>query len=221
MIQLSGRGLRCERDDRSLFCNLDISVSSRDVIQLVGPNGAGKTTLLRLLAGLNTDFDGELFWEGEPLQKNFARYAQNRVYLGHLAATKPALTALENLRWLTALWNPSEETLLAALDEVSLGGYEHTLCMHMSAGQQRRVALAKLSASPAALWILDEPFTALDVSGVAWLEKKIAVHAEENGAVIITSHHGLTHVQNLTRINLEDYVDQANAEEDANTGDWI
>ncbi|MDP2549015.1 cytochrome c biogenesis heme-transporting ATPase CcmA [Oceanobacter sp. 4_MG-2023] len=208
-VSLSASELYCERDDRVLFERLNLTVKNGDLLQLAGPNGAGKTTLLRLLAGLNRDFDGDLLWHGEPLTQVFADYASQRLYLGHLAALKRALTPLENLRWLVSPWMSTEsasmitdDDLWQALEYVELGGYEETPCNQLSAGQQRRVGLSRLAIVPAPLWILDEPFTALDVAGVAWLEARIQQHVARNGAVIITSHHALQNIPSLKRLDL-------------------
>lgn len=200
---LIAHDVSCERDDRMLFEGLTVSVQQGDLIQLVGPNGAGKTTLLRLLAGLNQDFDGEVRWHGEKIQRCFQEYARQRLYIGHLSAIKKVLTPLENLRWFVSSWpEVTEDALWQALEEVTLAGYEDVLCQQLSAGQQRRVALARLLVTPAALWILDEPFTALDKDGVAWLEGHIARHVESGGSVLITSHHALTDIPGLSHIEL-------------------
>ena len=109
---LSAHQVSCERDDRMLFENLDLSINKGDLIQLVGPNGAGKTTLLRLLAGLNQDFDGEVRWHGENIQRCFQEYARQRLYIGHLSAIKKVLTPLENLRWFVSSWPQVKELSL-------------------------------------------------------------------------------------------------------------
>lgn len=201
-VALQARQLHCERDDRVLFDELDVQVRNGDLLQLAGPNGAGKTTLLRLLAGLNRDYRGDLLWHGQDLYADFPAYAAQRLYQGHLAAIKKALTPLENLRWLVSSWSVPDDALWAALDEVELGGYEETPCQQLSAGQQRRVALARLCVAPAPLWILDEPFTALDKAGVQWLEGKLQQQVEAGGAVVITSHHALENIGNLQRLEL-------------------
>lgn len=201
-INLQARQLFCERDDRVLFDGLDVQLRNGDLLQLAGPNGAGKTTLLRLLAGLNRDYEGELLWQGQPLYDDYLFYAAQRLYQGHLAAVKKALTPLENLRWLVSGWRVNDEELWAALDEVELGGFEDTPCGQLSAGQQRRVALARLCVAPAPLWILDEPFTALDKDGVSWLEKRLQAQVEAGGAVVITSHHALENIASLRRLEL-------------------
>lgn len=200
---LSTHDVSCERDDRILFEGLNLSVLQGDLIQLVGPNGAGKTTLLRLMAGLNQDFDGEVRWQGENIQDCFQDYARQRLYIGHLSAIKKVLTPLENLRWFVSSWpEVSEDALWQALEEVTLAGYEDVPCQQLSAGQQRRVALARLLVTPTPLWILDEPFTALDKAGVAWLEGQLANHVERGGSVLITSHHALNDIPALRQIEL-------------------
>lgn len=201
-IDLQGQGLYCERDDRVLFENLDVAIGNGELWQISGPNGAGKTTLLRLLAGLNHDFSGDVLWQQQSLSAVYSEYAQQRLYMGHLSAVKKALTPLENLRWLTSSWSVSEDALWDALEQVSLAGYEYTVCHQLSAGQQRRVALARLCVTPAPLWILDEPFTALDVHGVAWLEAQLQQHVERGGSVLITSHHALQGIASLRQLSL-------------------
>ncbi|MFC3680877.1 cytochrome c biogenesis heme-transporting ATPase CcmA [Bacterioplanoides pacificum] len=206
-IDLQARQLCCERDDRVLFDNLGLQLKNGELLQLAGPNGAGKTTLLRLLAGLNRDYQGELLWQGRALTAVYSEYAAQRLYMGHLAALKKTLTPIENLRWLTAAWAVGEDDLWRALDEVQLYGYEETPCMQLSAGQQRRVGLARLALAergvgPCPLWILDEPFTALDKAGVAWLEGRLQQHVESQGAVVITSHHALENIASLRRLEL-------------------
>jgi heme exporter protein A len=178
-------------------------VKKGDLIQLVGPNGAGKTTLLRLMAGLNQDFEGQVCWYGENIQSCFHDYARQRLYIGHLSAIKKVLTPLENLRWFVSSWpEVKENALWQALEEVTLAGYEDVPCQQLSAGQQRRVALARLLVTPTPLWILDEPFTALDKAGVTWLEGLLARHVEAGGSVLITSHHALSDIPALRQIEL-------------------
>lgn len=201
-ISLQANGLYCERDDRVLFNHLDIHLTNGDLLQLAGPNGAGKTTLLRLLAGLNRDFTGQLLWQGQDLHRHYTDYAQARLYQGHLSAVKKSLTPIENLKWLCSNWPVAEDLLWAALAEVELAGFEETPCRQLSAGQQRRVALARLSVAPTPLWILDEPFTALDKAGVHWLENKLQQHIQRGGAAIIVSHHALENIPNLQRLDL-------------------
>lgn len=197
--------LYCERDERALFSNLCITVNTGDILHLKGPNGAGKTTLLRALAGLSQLVEGELCWSEKVSENTRQLLGECFWYLAHKPAVTLVQTPLENLAFHLALHNVNhDETVLwAALNEVGLRGYEDVPCHQLSAGQQRRVALARLYVDVPSiqLWILDEPFTALDVSAVAQLEQRMFAYVQNGGAIIMTSHHGLSqssvHVLNL------------------------
>jgi len=195
-------GLRCERDERLLFSDLAFAVSAGDVLQIEGPNGSGKTTLLRVLSGLSQQFDGELRWCGEPMSRAKLAFRADLFYLGHAPAVKALLTPLENLRWSASGEIHAQQSMMDALKEVGLYGYEDVPCFSLSAGQQRRVALARLYLTTARLWILDEPFTAIDKSGVSALEWHISTHAQRGGGVILTTHHTLQLPGTLRRLNL-------------------
>lgn len=208
---LSVKNLLIERDDRLLFKNLDFTLTAGDVIQLVGRNGSGKTSLIRTLLGLMPDFDGELCWKGKPLFQEKDDFFNNLLYLGHKASIKSALTAKENLEWLVApYYKVTDEKIEQALSEVGLRGYEDVECHSMSAGQNRRVALAQLYLLDLPVWILDEPFTAIDLAGVAQLEARIAEHAAQGGAVILTTHHVLE-IDSVKRVNLDDFAPSPSA----------
>ncbi|MCI5107776.1 MAG: cytochrome c biogenesis heme-transporting ATPase CcmA [Pseudomonadales bacterium] len=199
---ITAQQLFCERDDRVLFSNLEFSLRRGQVLQIKGSNGTGKTTLLRIICGLNQGYEGELNWQGEPMAEHLESFYGELLYIGHRVGVNKVLTPLENLRWSAGLQGPvSEEQLYQALADVGLRGFEESACGSLSAGQQQRVALARLLLSPATLWALDEPFTTLDVSGVALLEKLLAEHAGRGGAVLVTTHHALQ-VPDLKVLNL-------------------
>lgn len=185
--------LACERDLRLLFENFELRLAGGDMVQISGPNGSGKTSLLRLLAGLMQPTDGQVLLNGRPLTEQRHELARNLLWIGHAAGIKDLLTAEENLSWLCALHQPAErEAIWQALAAVGLRGFEDVPCHNLSAGQQRRVALARLYLDSPPLWILDEPFTALDKQGVAQLEEHLAGHCERGGLVVLTTHHTLS-----------------------------
>ncbi len=190
---LQSIALACERDGRLLFEGLQLQVQAGDMLQVSGPNGSGKSSLLRLLAGLMQPAEGEVHLAGKALAKQRSELARNLLWLGHAAGIKGLLTAEENLAWLCALHRPANAGAIdAALSAVGLRGFEDVPCHTLSAGQQRRVALARLYLNAPPLWILDEPFTALDKQGVAQLEQHLAQHCQNGGMVILTTHHQLT-----------------------------
>lgn len=196
------RNISCERDERVLFCDLNLEVRSGDIVQIEGPNGSGKTTLLRTLTTTSADYSGELLWKGQPLAKARVDYLNQLLYVGHLPGVKKALSPRENLAWYAGMNNGHQRlSLEQALEEVGLFGYEDTPCYHLSAGQMRRVALARLFLTPARLWVLDEPFTAIDVQGVDNLQRLMQEHASGGGAVVLTTHQPLT-IEGVRRVNL-------------------
>ncbi len=189
-ILLTAEELFCERDDRVLFENLNFSVKAGEILRVEGPNGAGKTTLLKIVCGLMPLRDGELFWKQQRLADVEQDFHRNLLFLGHKTGIKGDLTPLENLKhWSNARLYCTDRELMDALAKVGLEGYEYSACHSLSAGQQRRAALARLHLAGVPLWILDEAFTAIDKQGVAELEQWISAHALEGGAVILTTHH--------------------------------
>ncbi|MCP5142942.1 MAG: cytochrome c biogenesis heme-transporting ATPase CcmA [Chromatiales bacterium] len=202
-MRLEVRDLAVERGDRLLFSGLDFALDDGEVLQIEGHNGSGKTTLLRVLCGLGVPSEGEVLWNGRPINRVRGDYFVDLNYVGHAHGVKGELTALENLGVDRALGrahpNMDGET---ALDELAMGNYEDAFGRTLSAGQRRRVALARLFAKQARLWVLDEPFTALDRKTRADLEALIHRHVSGGGMVIVTTHHEMAlHecvVKNLT-----------------------
>lgn len=201
---LRAEGLYCERDERLLFRDLDFSVCAGDLLQVKGSNGSGKTTLLRIICGLNDSYEGALFWQGQPVHQNRELFLASLLYIGHRNAVNKVLSPRENLRWRCALHTQVEDAAIEqALAHVNLAGYEDVPCHNLSAGQQQRVSLASLHISPAVLWILDEPFTTLDVHGVKVLEHLLADHVGRGGAVMVTTHHKLDVPCRLRQLDLD------------------
>lgn len=193
--------LSCVRDERTLFHGLSFRVQPGDIVQIEGPNGAGKTSLLRLLAGLSRAEEGDVTWQSQPLRQQREVWQQNLLYLGHHPGVKSVLSPLENLHF----WHGSskEDAIFAALEQVDLLGFEEVPVAQLSAGQQRRVALARLWLSPASVWILDEPLTAIDKGGVEKLMARFVSHADNGGAVILTTHQDLPdHSARVRKIRL-------------------
>ena len=213
--------LGCERDNRLLFTDLSIELLPGQLLQIEGANGSGKTTLLRVLAGLSSDYLGDICWRGEKLARVYADFRFSTFYFGHKPAVKHELTPVENMHWRAGLRNEvrSAQQIRKALDQVDLTGFEEVPCGHLSAGQQRRVALADLSVTDARLWILDEPFTAIDVHGVAWLESVLLRHINDDGMVVITSHQRLRDISGQVRkIRLESFSGPADSDRFADDG---
>lgn len=186
---LDAVNLSCTRDDRLLFSSLSFTVNAGEMVQVAGANGAGKTSLLRILAGLSQAEEGEVRWRGEPLRRARDLFHQDLLWLGHQPGIKAVLTAVENINFFHA--DTPIDARWEALAEAGLLGFEDVPVNQLSAGQQRRVALARLWLSSAKLWILDEPFTAIDVAGVEKLTRQMVKHTEAGGMVILTTHQPL------------------------------
>jgi len=190
---LSAHGLTCVRGERRLFAGLDFEVGPGEWLHVQGENGAGKTSLLRMLVGLMAVAAGEIRWGGEPVRTLAEDYHRELLFLGHHGAVKEELTALENLQLSSALDGDelAEREALAALHRFGLKGREELPVRFLSAGQKRRVLLARLVTKKARLWVLDEPFTALDVKAVAMLSALIGEHLAGGGMAVLTSHQAM------------------------------
>jgi len=182
-----------ERNDSLLFHPVDFSVSRGEALHIEGCNGSGKTTLFQLLTGLLQPSRGALYFCEQPIEHCRYDYLSDLLFIGHQSAVKGALSAQENLRWMSPA-NTSSEQIALALAAVGLESYAQIPCHTLSAGQHRRVALARLITSEASLWYLDEPFAALDKQGIDFVESCMQRHTEQGGSVLFSSHQDLTKV---------------------------
>jgi heme exporter protein A len=188
---LSVSNLECVRGDRSLFAGLNFSLAAGTLLAVRGANGSGKTSLLRILCGLLPPANGTITWNGTDIAEAGEEFRRNLAYLGHLNSLKDELSAVENLRLSLQVAGIAGDTqqLLAALEWSGLRERRHQACGSLSQGQRRRVALARLWLSRAqTLWILDEPFTALDVASVERTRILLETHLAAGGIVALTTH---------------------------------
>ena len=187
---LAAVDLEVMRGDRRLFSGLNFSVNTGTLLHVEGHNGSGKTTLLRVLCGLLQPQEGEVRWRGGDIRSLREEYCKEVLYFGHLNGIKNDLTGIENLRVSATLDGDEieEDALWNALKRMGLSGFEDLPTKVLSQGQKKRVALARLILSKASVWVLDEPFTALDVKAVAFLESLIAEHVDSGGMAVITTH---------------------------------
>jgi len=187
---LKAGGLAVRRGDRCLFSGLDIELTSGEMLYVSGPNGSGKTTLLRMLCGLVLPEQGSITWSGTNIRELGDDYHRELYYFGHLNGIKDELSGLENLQMAASLAGQpvSESQAIEALDQMGLEGYEDLPTKVLSQGQKRRVALARLLLTQARLWILDEPFTALDIVAIEHLRDTLRAHLAAQGLVVLTTH---------------------------------
>ncbi len=187
------KSISCTRGYRDLFTDLEFELCPGQVLRVEGKNGSGKTSLLRIMAGLAQPLEGEVLWQGRKIDHAESEYLNNLLFIGHRAGIKFELTPVENLCMAKSLHGSRSTTSIeSALEKVGLYGFEDIPCGRLSAGQKRRVALAQLLLTHAKFWILDEPYTSLDVNAVAMLESVFAQHVEQGGILVITSHQPVT-----------------------------
>lgn len=187
-------GVSCERGGRTLFDGIDCDLPAGHLLRVRGANGAGKTSLLRMVCGLLPTSEGQILWRGEPIRDLGEQFGRALVYIGHAAALKDDLSARENLQAACLLGGlrVSAAQAAQALATAGLPGRQHAPVRQLSQGQRRRVALSRLVLSQATpLWVLDEPFNALDTTGTAWLCGLLQSHLERQGMVVLTSHQDL------------------------------
>ena len=211
---LKATSLTCIREDRLLFDQLNIEINAGEIVQVEGPNGSGKTSLLRILAGLSQPYEGEVLFQNQRIPQCREEFHQNLLYLGHLAGVKGEMNAQENLAFNLALQgiNEGKDAINKVLASVNLSGFEYSLASHLSAGQHRRISLARLYKSKAKIWILDEPFTAIDKQGVYNLEQLFKAHISQGGCIILTTHQDLlTFEPTLIKKITLDYLVEATA----------
>ncbi len=190
MNTLAVSNLKCVRGERPLFDGLGFRLDSGQLLHLRGANGAGKTSLLRLLCGLSRPEAGQILWNATPIDVQAEVFRQDLFYLGHHNALQEALTVDDNLAFYAALAGaePNAADTGSALERMGLRGCQRRLVRHLSQGQKRRVALSRLMLNRASLWVLDEPFVALDQNSITLLAGVIAAHLQGGGMAVLTSH---------------------------------
>jgi heme exporter protein A len=184
------RDLACVRGRRQLFRGLNLDLQPGQLLRVAGANGAGKTSLLRMLCGLLAPARGQVLWHGLPVHREREPFHQQLIYLGHAAALKDELSALENLQAAARLAGlaPDVSAARRALADAGLSGRDHLPARILSQGQRRRAALARLALGQARLWVLDEPFNALDGAATTWLLGLVEQHLGGGGLAVLTSH---------------------------------
>lgn len=174
-----------------LFEGLNVELTPGQILLVEGKNGSGKTSLLRILTGLSLPERGDVLWQGQPIDQVGADYCEQVNYVGHHDGIKRDLTCLENLRLVQAMGKPLPIDLDDALDQVNLYRFGDNFVATLSAGQKRRLAMARLVVTEARLWIMDEPFTSLDKASMAMFQEMFEKHLENGGIIVMTSHHDI------------------------------
>ena len=186
--RFSAHDLACQRGDRLIFRGVEFALGAGDTLILRGPNGSGKSSLLRVLAGLTPPIAGSLRWDGDNIAKDWPAHRARLHFVGHLDPLKPVLTAAETIQFWSRLRGGSPPAAADALDRFHLTELADLPCRFLSAGQRRRLSLARLVASPAPLWLLDEPTIGLDEASTRDLMEAIAEHRAAGGLVIAATH---------------------------------
>jgi heme exporter protein A len=191
---LEVRNLACSRGGARLFRDVSFALMPGEWLAVRGPNGSGKTTLLRCASGLTRPDAGDVLWDGHDTREAPGPFRAQLLYAGHAAGIKDDLSAMENLRDALALRAapPTGDALRGALAQVGLERHRHLPARRLSAGQRRRIGLARLALDPATLWALDEPLTALDDAGQAIFSSLLGLHLARGGSALIATHHEVT-----------------------------
>jgi heme exporter protein A len=191
---LSITDLSCTRGDKQLFSGVSFSLQAGEWVHLEGANGVGKTSLLRIVAGLTQPSAGKINWNGQSIHADADAFREDLLYIGHVLALKDDMSALENLQADAAIAGRhlDQGKALAALTGLGLKGRSRLPVRVLSQGQKRRAALARLMTSPAKLWVLDEPFVALDVQAQQLIHDVISNHVQQGGIALLTSHQAVT-----------------------------
>lgn len=191
MSGLVGRQLACVRGGRLVFEGLDFAVEPGQALLLRGPNGVGKSSLLRLMAGFLPPAAGAIIWDGNPITKDPDGHRARTLYTGHLDALKLALTGRENLAFWARIGGHGAARVTNALARLGISHLADIPAQLMSAGQRKRLNLARLVAAPASLWLMDEPATSLDADGAALVGEIMAAHLDSGGIVIAATHQDM------------------------------
>jgi len=201
MALFQGDALGCRRGEALIFEAVDFALEPGDALWLSGPNGSGKSTLLRLMAGLLPPVAGSIAWEGAAITRDREAHRARLRYLGHLDAVKTHLSVAENLAFWADYWEIAPSAVEPALAQLGIAHLAEAPARQLSAGQRRRLALARLALGAAPLWLLDEPSAALDTDGIARLAALIAA-AREAGGIVIFSSHDILPVPGLQQLAL-------------------
>ena len=200
MSKLIVNNLSCQRGYKLLFENLSFELNSGEVLKVSGPNGSGKTSLMKILAGLSSFETGSIDYDDTKI--NSQRYNLDFLYLGHLAALSPELSCLENLKYTMRLGNDNLDLDFSdALKKVGLKKFENELVGKLSAGQKKRIALSLLFITQSKVWLLDEPFSALDSKAIKIIETRVEDHCNSGGICILTTHQECN-IKNMKEISL-------------------
>ena len=200
MSKLIVNNLSCQRGYKLLFENLSFELNSGEVLKVSGPNGSGKTSLMKILAGLSSFETGSIDYDDTKI--NSERYNLDFLYLGHLAALSPELSCLENLKYTMRLGNDNLDLDFSdALKKVGLEKFENELVGKLSAGQKKRIALSLLFITQSKVWLLDEPFSALDSKAIKIIETRVENHCNSGGICILTTHQECN-IKNMKEISL-------------------